>query len=218
VSVPSESEDRTTKPGDQSRNDRADDAWLDALRGRPSLGTDEATLREAQSLRDAVLDATRRRDSAASRDAGELERLMFRLRREGLLEARPSLASGRSRWRAAWSLAATVVLGLAVALMLPDGWHGSEQEAIVRGSGDIQKIEAADVPGTVRTLVGLARSAGGSAATFELSDGAVEVAATIPEARIDEVRAALAQLGLKAPGADGALRVEVHPIASRSGR
>lgn len=99
-----------------------DDAWIDALRGHPRLGTDSVTLAQANELRRALAERQGIADAVPPPldDDPGLQRLMFRLRRERLLDAPERVESARSSAAARWRLpaaAAIVVLGVAALLV-----------------------------------------------------------------------------------------------------
>lgn len=195
--------------------DRDDEAWLEALRGKAAAGTDAATRREADDLRKALRALHAERSvSAAPDDAQSLQRLLFRLRREGLLTsgaAAPRAAPARpAAWwrRAPLALAAALALGVALTVMMPAGWWSGEED--VMRSGAVQTIEVDDVAATVQRLDAALRAAGAALTVVEVGGGAREVAATVPQERIDATRSALEPFGLKL-GRDGVLRIEVRP-------
>lgn len=187
------------------------DAWLDALRGRPRAQTSAATRIEADAQRAALLRARADRDSEGT-DAQQLQRLLFRLRREGLLG--PESATERSVWRKRLPMAAAaaLALGLAITMFGPGvHWIPPEDDTVVRSGVAPQIVLSNDVADTVRMLEALLRGAGAAVAVSDLGDGAREVAATVPREQIDAVTPALAALGVRAPARNGALRVEVRP-------
>jgi hypothetical protein len=73
-----------------------DDAWVAALRGKSVANTDEAARLEAGELRRAMLDAHATRAAAEGSSPEELQRLLFRLRREQLLDAAELRPENRS--------------------------------------------------------------------------------------------------------------------------
>lgn len=187
-------------------NDRMDgDAWLDALRGRPRSGTDAITLREADDLRRALLDVNRERSSDAA-DQEELQRLLFRLRRDNVLSSRTSA----NRWRAPFAAAATIALCAGIAVMMPSGWWAGGDDPVLRGGGSVQIVEVADVPAALIQIERVLRAAGAIVLVSELEDGAREVATTVPKENIEAVALQLAPLGVAPPTRDGSLRIEVR--------
>lgn len=189
-----------------------DDAWLDALRGRARAGTDEATRRAAADLRAALLDAQRRREGEVVReDPLELQRLLFRLRREGLLGAAAPAGGGAandSTWRrrAPLALAAALALGIALTMVVPGGFFGGEEDTLRSGAG--QSIQVDDVAATAQRIEAALRASGAAVSVVELGDGAREIAATVPPERLAETRRALQPFGVRVPD-NGALRIEV---------
>jgi hypothetical protein len=91
--------------------DKDDQHWLDALAGRPNAAGGEADPR-AQALRQALLAQRARELADAAPDEG-LERLLFRLRREGLLE----------KEHKPMGLPALLALAASVLLVVGVGWH-----------------------------------------------------------------------------------------------
>jgi hypothetical protein len=192
-----------------------DDAWLDALRGRPRAGTSPATLAEATAVRDALRAAHAQRAAADAAVTAEerqsLQRLLFRLRREGLIDGKRADAAHARHRRVPMAVAAAVLtLGLAITLVGPGLWQAAEDEPVLRSGGAVQVIESNDVADTVQRLEAALKSAGATVAITDLGQGAREVAATVPAERRAAVAAALAPFGIKPPGADGALRIEVR--------
>ena len=200
-----------TDRDEDRRDERADDdAWLDALRGRPRAGMDESTLREAEATRLALLDARARRGATEEPDLEGLQRLLFRLRREGLIGA--SATSGGWRLRAPVAVAAALALGLALTLTMPTLWLGSGDDGeVLRGSGSVQAIEVADVQTTVQQLDTRLRGAGAIVAVTDIGNGATEVSATLPGQPTEALVTELGRFGVKPPGPDGVLRIEVRP-------
>lgn len=195
---------------DREADRKDDDAWLDALRGRSRAGTDESTRREAQATRRALLEARSQRDTTTEPDSQELQRLLFRLRREGLIGA-PATANGW-RLRAPVAVAAALALGLALTLTMPTLWLSSGDDGeVLRGSGSAQTIEVADVPATLQQLDALLRTTGALVAVTDIGNGATEVSAILPGKQSDAFVAELGRFGVKPPGRDGVLRIDVRP-------
>lgn len=199
-----------------------DDAWLDALRGRPRPGTPPATQAEAAALRDALRAAHAQRTAAAGdratpEEQQALQRLLFRLRREGLIDGKQADAAHARHRRAPMAVAAAVLtLGLVITLVGPGLWQGGEEEPVLRSGGAVQVIDSEDVATTVQQIETALKAAGATMAVTDLGNGAREVAATVPTERIAAVGAALAPLGIQPPARDGALRIEVRPRASKA--
>ncbi|MFO1364699.1 MAG: hypothetical protein U1F45_19950 [Burkholderiales bacterium] len=182
--------------------DDRDEAWLRALAGRAAPDLPPESRREVEALRRAIGAARNPNDSAA--DARELERLLFRLRRERLLDPAP-----RSSSRTWLPLAAAAALVLALAPMLrspdvprPDG------AAAVGSRLEIQIVETPDVERAAAEIAAALRAAG-----IEPHDAAPGgergLRASIPPDKIEAARQALEKLGITVP-ADGELRVELR--------
>jgi hypothetical protein len=135
-----------------------------------------------------------------------MQRLLFRLRREGLLDG----AAGQApRWRLPAAAAAVVALGVALTLgMLP---AGRDDDGGLRTGGPAQVLQVPDVAAATTQIEGILREASATVAVIDIGQGAREIAATVPAARRAEVTARLAALGLQPPGPGGALRVELRP-------
>jgi hypothetical protein len=109
-----------------------DQDWLDALAGRPDAAADPDTMRRAALLRQAMrgqreaelADAS---PAPGSHDGG-LDRLLFRLRREGLLEKEK--AGPRRGFPAMFAMAATVLLVMGLGWMMMFGSDRSAQVAV----------------------------------------------------------------------------------------
>ena len=196
----------------QDADDRDLDAWLDGLRGRPAAHTEAAAQREA-------ITAAHAARANEPQDPQELQRLLFRLRREGLLgvgtDATAPAARGAPRWRLPAAAAALLALGLALTMVGPGLWHGSE-EPVLRSGGAVQVLEvpAADVASTAQRLATALKAAGADVVVVESHGGGREVAATVPAQRLSDAAAALAPFALKPPAADGSLRIDVRPRAA----
>jgi hypothetical protein len=196
-------------------DDRDLDAWLDGLRGRPVAGSPAS--HEAATQREAIAAAHATRASEPQ-DPQELQRLLFRLRREGLLGAGADAAAqpGRTtRWRLPAAAAAVLALGLALTMIGPGLWHGGD-EPVLRSGGAVQVLEvlAADVASTAQRLATALKAAGADVVIADTHGGGREVAATVPKERLADAAAALTPFALKPPAADGSLRIDVRPRAA----
>jgi hypothetical protein len=180
--------------------DERDEAWLRALAGRPGPELPAEARREVDALRRAI--GASRDAQAPAADERELERLLFRLRRERLLEP-------ASRWTSrTWvPLAAAAVLVLAVAPVLYSPEVRRSDDAAAIGSRlEVQIVETADVERALGDIATALREAG-----IEAHDDAAGrgLNASIPPDKIEAVRPALEKLGVTVP-ADGELRVELR--------
>ncbi len=204
-----------SSPSRPEDKDRDLDDWLDGLRGRAQPGASPTTQAEAQAQRAAVRaahEAQREGD-----DPQELQRLLFRLRREGLLggasEAAASTARAPARWRLPLAAAAVLALGLALTMVGPGLWQAGEAPVLRSGATEqVLEVPAGEVAATAQRLAAALRDVGAAVAVVSSGD-ATEVAATVPEDRLPQAAQALASFGLKPPAADGSLRVEVRPRA-----
>lgn len=198
-------------------DDRDLDAWLDGLRGRSAVGSPANPEAAAQREAIAAAHATR---ASEPQDPQELQRLLFRLRREGLLGAGTDAAAqpGRTtRWRLPAAAAAVLALGLALTMIGPGLWHGGD-EPVLRSGPTLQvlEVDAAAVADTTARVQQALLATGAVVSTLDAGGGAREVAATVPRDRLAEAARALAQFGLSPPAPDGALRIEVRPRTAKA--
>ena len=111
--------------------DREDEQWLSALAGRSDPDADLAINRQAESLRRALQARSAKLEQAIPlADDAQYQRLLFRLRREGLLSA-----NYRHRKLQLWALAATVVLGVGVVVQMGGLYPGRDNAHTLRGGG-----------------------------------------------------------------------------------
>jgi hypothetical protein len=123
--------------------DKDDQQWLDALAGKPDAGADPVTSAQANALRNAMVARRAALEYATTNaDPAEFERLQGRLRRDGMLpKADADTKQAPTTWQSTllgkwlpsaggsasaiplWSLAANVVLGVAVVVQM--GLFGS---------------------------------------------------------------------------------------------
>jgi hypothetical protein len=172
-----------------------EEKWLDGLAGRGGE-------RESQALRAAML----ARKEAEAAESGEieqgLERLLFRLRREGLLGGqRPA-----RRW-VALALAATLVAGIGVAvwpLLQPE-----PEAPVVRGMRPPQELFDADPASFSAVLAADLRAAGLTVDARQLNGG-VLLEAPIADRADPRLGPVLERHRLKLP-ASGPLVVYVAP-------
>jgi hypothetical protein len=207
---------------DDHRDDEDLDHWLDGLRGRDARGAHAATREEARQQRAAIAAAHAQRMHGADGDADRgddpqgLQRLLFRLRREGLLAGEERAAS---RWRARLPLAAAaaVALGLSIAIVGPALWQ-TDEAPVLRGGPALQvlEVDASAVADTAARVQQALLATGAIVSTLDTGGGAREVAATVPRDRLADAARVLAPFGLSAPAADGVLRIEVRPRAAKA--
>ena len=115
----------------QSSN-KEEEQWLSALAGRSDPAADPAINLQAESLRRALQEQSAKLDQAVpAADEAQYQRLLFRLRKEGLLGA-----DHQRRKIQLWALAATVVLGVGVVVQMGGLYRGQDDEAnTLRGGG-----------------------------------------------------------------------------------
>lgn len=125
-----------------SEDKRLDDdqAWLEVLAGRSVTDMDQASRQQAERVRAALIRRRARHvTSAPSLDDASFERLLFRMKREGV-----DSGTGTQRVRRpsfVWGIAASVVLGIAVVFQVTDPQRGSE---VMRGTPDKATIRVVD--------------------------------------------------------------------------
>lgn len=136
--------------------DKNDDQWLAALAGTPDSTNDIATKTQAEALRRALQAQSHRMDKVVPvADDIQYQRLLFRLRQEGLT-GKQSSWSGVMQWgraqgqlaarvmtthnTVAWAIAATAVLVIGVALQmntLQQGQDASHIQDAFRSGGTV---------------------------------------------------------------------------------
>jgi hypothetical protein len=192
-------------------HDRDLDDWLDGLHGRPRPGAAPSTVTEASAQRDAIA-ARHAARPVEAQDPSELQRLLFRLRREGLLGESTEAASTQTRWRLPLAAAAVLALGLAVTILGPGLWQTGEEPVLRSGAAEqLLEVPGAEVAATAQRLQTALQTLGVAVRVADTGGGAIEVAATVPKDKLSAAANVLARFGLKPPAADGTLRVEVRP-------
>jgi hypothetical protein len=185
-----------------------DDEWLKALAGRASDALPQDVRREIAALREAIKQESERDTSTTQESERGLERLLFRLRQDGLLEQ-------RSRWKRpifVVPLASAAVLLIAVSVFLFSPRQVPEPE-LIRGGQEIQIIEVKDLGKSLEEISETLRKAGVEPETYPL--GLYRgLDASIPVEKRDALRARLAKLGVEIP-AGGELRLEIREQPSR---
>jgi len=179
-------------------DDRDDDQWLDGIAGRG------AASREADAVRAALLQKERELPLSAQELEGGLQRLLFRLKRDGLL-ARSRAAANWSNWAMAASLA--VVIGAV-------GWIAlapkqDEDEIGFRG-GAVQEISAAEPARTADAIAQELRALGITVVRRD-SKGASLVEALVQNRDDPRLAETLGRYRLK-PGESGPLQVRIVPL------
>ena len=173
-----------------------DEQWLDAIAGRTPAD------KEAAALREAML----KRPDPAALSPQELEqgaeRLLFRLRREGLVAGR----TARARW-VPLALAASIVVAAGVGLW-PLLEAPKPDETTIRG-GELQQLVHADPAAHAAQLAAELQSHG-LTVVQRPADGGVIVEALVQNRDDPQLDAVLARYRLKLPPS-GPLLVRVSP-------
>jgi hypothetical protein len=187
------------------------DDWLAALRGRRAAGADTGAVERLGALR-----ATIRRinDSTEVRHDGprELERLLFRLRRERLLD---TAALPQRRSRVSIAVAAVVVAGLAITMLWPAAiFERSEPEPpILRSGATLQILESHDPRRAAAEVRARLEALAIGVETYEIG-GFAGVSARVADDKATRAREVLEPLGVNLP-ASGDLRVEFRSRGAR---
>lgn len=188
-----------------------DGDWIAALRGRPPAGAAPRTLDEAARVRAAL---RRQPTTEGEADAG-LDALLFRLRREGLLDLRTTAPPRRSWYAlAAGLVVAAIALPLAIGL-LRDAPETPEHLITRGGIVPPQRIEAA-APQVLAGELAAALRAAGASVEFDPQSSPLRLTVTIPEDRRATSADVLARHGLKQPAPGQALRILVVPKPDNS--
>lgn len=187
-----------TEPGDDDL-----DAWIDGLRGRaPAPGRDLP--REALALRDLLTDPDSRQPLPPP-DAYARQRLIFRLKREGLLQSSSWMTDTRT-----WALAAGVVaVALGLRIVFPGG-EGPAQDladvTAVRGVDGVPTLRVADPLARGQSLAADLQAAGSTVRHLPLPDGTYLVEVLVTAAQRPAVEQVLTPIGLAVPE-NGHLRI-----------
>lgn len=185
-----------------------DQAWLDRLAGRKGDELSDRTRAEADAVRKAILDRQAREAPAtATETQAQLEKLLFRLRREKLLEASQPAAR---RWvfRSPLAAAAMLVIAVGVAFVARELIAPPQDPVEMRGIEGPQTVRAADIEKTANEIATALTSAGATVREYPLGL-ARGIEATIPRDRRAAVLPAITPFGLKLP-ADDRLVIEVR--------
>lgn len=117
-----------------------DTAWFDALAGKPAGAADPKGIEQATALRSAL----QKRGEALGRDMPEADstlyqQLLFRLRREGLARNQPM-------WKSlpVWGIAASIVLGVSLAVNMRTLLPEQEDGIVVRSGGQATVLIVSD--------------------------------------------------------------------------
>lgn len=204
---------RADPGGAASPHDPSDAQWLHALAGQPGPHADPALNRQALALRLALQVRARALDQTVPpADDALLEQLQFRLRREGLTEAR----TRRPPWQAVpvWGLAATVLLGLGALLHLNASLRAELDAAdTLRGGRGATELRVADVERRLAELQRGLRTAGAEPRLTRHPDGRVTLELAASTAALDY----LASQRIDPPARDGRITLVLVPLPA-SGR
>ena len=174
----------TDQPGS---TDPQDQQWLDALAGRPDPAADAKLNREALALRAALI-ARRQKleDEVPQADDALLEKIRFRLRREGLdrvepdskhllgEETAPVTKTGQKPWNfRAWGMAASVLIGIALVVQLGINPTRNSEDDVVRGDATSTNLIVDDPQARLAELVSGLKAAGLEPNVKQLGDGRV---------------------------------------------
>lgn len=203
--------------------DLNDDQWFDALSGREVKDMNPASLEEMRLIRQALLEDEGEKQQNSGADEHAYQRLLFKMRRDGLLKAVTPETSGTthtkktpSLWRRfslPLSAAATLLLGTTVLLLTTHlGENGRDSlgpdfEMRDDGVGVPQALAVGNVSETVQGLSRLFEQAGIKHEVYQLGLK-VGIEAHLPSPPPTALALELEKLGIKLP-ADGHLVLEV---------
>jgi hypothetical protein len=204
--------------------DLNDDQWFDALSGREVKDMNPASLEEMRLIRQVLLEDDGDRKQDANGDEHAYQRLLFKMRREGLLKTSAQEATGTPRrdkppslWRRfslPLSAAATLLLGTTLFMLSShqDEYGGDGQgpgfEMRDDGHGVPQAVFVENVDETVKSLSRLFEQAGIPYEVYRLGLK-VGIEARLPVPVSPALTMELKTLGIKPP-ADGNLVLEVQ--------
>jgi hypothetical protein len=214
----------------------SDQQWLDHLTGKLTQASDAEALKEATLLRAAIL-----REHAASTDAAQtnpakqvgpvstsaeqagIERLLFSLRRDGLLQSDTganhasalAIKAKRPFWMMPSALAASVLVGFFALQALQLGQLSVQYDEPPTMRGQIQQIVMQDqVPKMkAQALVEKLKAAGLSARIYQTRERFVVDTDLIAE-KLDSASQTLVELGI-APTV-GQVRITVTPLTAKA--
>ena len=206
-----------TPPESPDRLSDSDQQWLDRLAGKLTPASDAAALREADALRRAILDEKAMQDAAgadadqAAQEAGA-QRLLFALRREGLLASGGETATAAPVRKPAWmipsALAASVLVGFLALQALQFGQIPVSYDEPPTMRGEIQTVTLRDKAPKDRAeaVAGQLKAAGLSARLYQ-SGSKFVVDTDLVADKLEAAAATLQTLGLKDRA--GQARIEI---------
>lgn len=147
-----------------------DEAWLEVLAGRPVGTMDEASRQQAERVRAAMI---RRRERVASTapPLGDeaFERLLFRMKREGLDSGRASRFGRQPSF--IWGVAASIMLATVLSFQ-HFSMQGEDDYTVLRGPSDTVLVDS-DPSARLSTLRTTLTSAGAAPEVKTLKDGTI---------------------------------------------
>lgn len=140
--------------------EREDAAWAEALAGRPPEGMDPATRRQADLLRAALQRRKAKLDAGIEAPSeANFQRLLFRLRQEGLDRPREALPLHLRPF--AWGIAASLMLATVIMIQQGGFIGGQDDDLVMRSAPEKATIRLVDdVTASRDELVGLLKQAG----------------------------------------------------------
>ena len=190
--------------------EKVDQQWLNALAGKPDTDADAdadaetnlqaAALRSALKARSNLLGS-----NVPTADDAQYQKLMFRLRREGL-------SSSEFGWKNPmfWSLAATVVLGVGVVIQM-GGLQQNEDEAnILRGDNNSTVLVVTEPDVRMKELQAGFKSAGEEPSIKREADGRIVLKVKATEKVLDY----LAQQRIEPLVTDGSITLTLMSVNS----
>jgi hypothetical protein len=147
--------------GPTSDTDCEDSAWAEALAGRAPEGMDPATRRQADLLRAGLQRRKAKLDAGIEAPSeGNFQRLLFRLRQEGIDRPKPAVPPLHRR-PAFWGIAASLMLATVITLQQVDFMGGQEDELTMRSAPEKATVRLVDdVSASRDELVALLKQAG----------------------------------------------------------
>lgn len=161
-----------------------DPQWLAALAGEPDPAADAKTNQQAAALRKALqARSARMHREVPLADQALYQRLLFRLRRERVTQP-------RSLWQRMpmWSLAATVVIGVAVVIQMAGPLGGDEERGsseVLRGARDAVVMIVPDPETRLTELVNGLKSAGQEPKVQRISKGRIVLTVKATQPALD---------------------------------
>lgn len=134
-----------------------DQDWLDALAGKPRPGAAPRTLQEARLLRAVLLAQAQAEPESDAERQRRLERLLFRLRRAGLLD---SPRWSVNTWRVPLAAAASLMLCIAVVQLAYWQTETPSETPVTRGEDSVRRLVVDDAAQTATAIASALRAEG----------------------------------------------------------